>query len=200
MKNMGESIRQLGNLMIDISLNHLTAPEIDEITGNFKYREFVLQNQVINGRKISKKIRFDEALMGKNMSKKEKRQYGMKLLEEIGYPDNKESIIVLNPHLFSKMKYMAVIEVDEMLVKNKEAHRQIMERLYTLLRQDPLIDPESLVRSLIFATIPQEVEDLMAKRGAQTMENIVGQIMGKNQQAQNLPAMSNQQQIAGMIT
>ena len=197
MKNMGESIRQLGNLMIDISLNHLTAPEIDEITGNFKYREFILQNQSVNGRKVSKKIRFDESLMGKKISKQEKTRYEMKLLEEIGYPDNKESIIVLNPHLFSKMKYMAVIEADEMMVKNKEYHRQIMERLYTLLRQDPNIDAESLVRNLLFASVPQETEELMAKKGINT-QNMVSQIMGK--QTQSIPPMGiNQNQMAGMI-
>jgi len=201
MKNLGESVRQLGNLMIDISLNHLTAPEIDEITGNFKYREFVLQNQMINGRKVSKKIRFDESLIGKKMSQKEKKQYSMKLLEEIGYPDSKESIIVLNPHLFSKMKYMTVIDIDEMLVKNREYRQQIMERLYDRLRNDPNIDSESLVRELLYASVPQEVEELMVKKGSKNdMENLINQIMGKNQGEPGFsPSQPNRQLARAMV-
>ena len=88
----------------------------------------------------------------------------MKLLEESGYPETKESIISLNPHLFSKKKYLVRIEPDAMLPKNEEFDRVMAERLYTLLRQDPLIDPEVLVRELAYTSNPQRAESMMAKQ------------------------------------
>lgn len=189
MKNLGQSIKQVGYLLVDVALQHLTAPEIDEITGNLKYKEFILQNQMVGGKKVSKKIRFDESLMGRKMSKTERKQYEMKLLEEVGYPDNKESIIVLNPHLFSKMKYLISIEPDEMIPRNKDFNRQIMERLYTLLRQDPNVDAVSLVNRLLYATVPQDAEELMAKNNNQ-MNSVIQQIMGKGQE-NNPPVLPN---------
>ena len=99
----------------------------------------------------------------------------MGLLEESGYPDNKEEIYVLNPHLFSKMEYIVRIEPDEMLPKNSEFERLIAERLYSLLRQDPLIEPEALVRGLLYASYPQSADRFLAKNTqAQTVQNVMG--------------------------
>ena len=190
MKNLGESVIQIGGLLIDIALQHLTTAQYDEITGELKYRDFVLNDQMIGGKKVSKKIRFDTALMGKKMNKAKKKEYEMKLLEEIGYPNNKESIYVLNPHLFSKMKYLVRIEPDDMLPRNKDFDKVVMERLYTLLRQDPLIDPETLIRKLLYATYPQDVESLMAKQNQEQMGQIQ-QIMGQQMKPQGMPAMPN---------
>lgn len=180
MKSLGQSVTAFGNLMIDIALQNLTTAQIDEITGETKYREFVLQNQTINGRKVAKKIRFDEALMGKKMSESKKKEYAMKLLEESGYPENTQSILVLNPFLFSKQKYSYYVDADEMMPQNKEFMRVMAERMYSLLRQDPLIDPEALVRNLVASSIPQQIEEMMAKRGSgQTNQMDIASILGK---------------------
>ncbi len=182
MKSLGESVAQIGALLVDVALQHLTAPQIDEITGNLKYREFVLENKIVGGKNVSKKIRFDDKLMGKKMNETGKKMYGMKLLEEIGYPDNKESIYVFNPRLFSKTKYLIRIEADEMFPKNSEFEKVIMERLYTLLQQNPNIDLESLTRELLLVSRPQSVDSLMKK----TSEIDIRQILGNQKQ---LPAM-----------
>lgn len=182
--SMGIAMQQVGQLLIDIALQHLTTAQWDEITGNLKYREFILNDQIVGGKKVSKKIRFDESLIGKSISEKEKTQYAMKLLEEIGYPDNKQSIYVLNPHLFSKMKYLVHVEIDEMMPKNAEFDRILMERLYQLLRQDPLIDSETLVRELMYTSRPQNAEDFIAKQNP-----IMQQVMG--QKPSVLPALPN---------
>ena len=189
-KTLAESVSQLGGLLVNIALNYLTTAQYDEITNKVKYRDFVLQDQMVNGKKVNKKIRFDEALIGRNMTESEKTQYGMKLLEEIGYPNNKQAIYVLNPHLFSKMKYLIRIEADEMLPKNKEFDKIIIERLYSLLRQDPLIDPETLVRKLLYASFPQDVENLMSKQNQQQIQQMTGQIMGQQKQLAGMPNMA----------
>lgn len=180
MKSLGESISQFGALLVDIALQHLTTAQVDEITGGLKYREFVLENQMVGGKKVSKKIRFDESLMGKKFSEKSKKQYAMKLLEEAGYPDNKQALYVLNPHLFSKMNYLVRIEPDEMMPKNAEFDKIIAERLYTLLRQDPLIEPEALVRKLLYTSYPQDADELLSKQNKNQMNQMIQQIMGQN--------------------
>ena len=183
MKNLGSSVQQAGELMVDIALQHLTTAEADEIVGGLKYRTFVLQDQKVDGKKVSKEIRFEESLMGRKMSRKEYLRRGAKLLREAGYPNNKRAIYVFNPHLFSKMKYLTRVEPDEMLPRNRAFEQQISERMYTLLRNDPEIEPQALIRNLIETWKPNDVDSLMKSRSVQ---NIIG---GQAIPVENLPSL-----------
>ena len=161
-RSTAESVMQYGYLMVDIALQHLTTAQVDEITGAESYRPFVLQDQTVNGKKVSKTILFDESLSGARMSKEEQKKRSLKLLEKVGYPKNQEHIYMLNPHLFSKMKYLIRMDVDMMLEKNEAFEQQVAEKMYTLLRQDPYIQPEALVRELANASWRGRAEDFMA--------------------------------------
>lgn len=161
LKSLAQSVSDYGKLMVNIIIQHLTAPEFEEITDKIKYRNFIVQEQVVGGKKVSKRIRFDEAIA--NMSPEEVKNYQMSLLKESGYPDSKEHIYVVNPFLWSKLKYMIRVEADALLPKNKEFEKMIAERLYTLLRQDPLANPEALLRDLL-NTNNKNSDELMAKQ------------------------------------
>lgn len=165
-KNLSQSVQNYGQLMIDIAIGHLTVAQLDELGGT-SYRAFLLHDQMVNGKKVSKRIRFDDSLMGKPMSEEAKVTYRMKLLEEVGYPDVKEHLYVVNPYLFSKMKYMAVMDVDSLQPKTQEFEQQVMKELYGLLRQDPLIEPETLIRKLAHAYFRTDYEELIAKKPPQ---------------------------------
>ena len=168
-QTMGESVRQFGDLMVDIVLQHLTTTQVDEITGNLSYRSLLLADQTINGKKVSKRIRFDAALLGKDMSEEAKKDYNMKLLTEVGYPDNKEHLYTVNPLLFSKMKYMSRVEPDQMDIKTKEFKQTLMERLYSLLANDPQIEHEALLRKLLYSHFDSEADELIVKNQTQSV-------------------------------
>jgi len=148
-KTLGESVMQYGQLMLDIALNHLTVAQIDELTGKTKYKNFMLQNQTVAGKQVDKKIMFDESLVGRKMSQDEKDTYALKAYEHLKRSDGREYLYRINPHLWSKMKYMCRIEPDTMIPKNREFEKAQSQQIYTLLRQDPLVSPETLVRKLI---------------------------------------------------
>lgn len=195
MQNFALSITQYWPLMVDVALQHLTVPEVDEITNGLTYRKFVLEDQMVNGKHVSKKLLFDESLMGKKMDKEEIRQESLKLLQEAGFPETKEHIYRVNPHLFSKMKYLVRYDPDLMNEKNEDFERALAQNLYTLLRVDPLIEPEALVRKLLNSFYRGESEDLMAKRAP--ME--IGQVLGGNMKQTSMGAQMGQKQLAGAI-
>jgi len=174
-RNLGISIIQYGDLMTDIALQHLTTAQIDEITGAEKYRPFILQDQMVNGKKVSKKILFDASLVGKEMTDEEKKYASLKLLSKVGYPNNKESVYLVNPHLFSKMKYMCRIEPDALLEKNTQFEQAMATNIYTLLRADPMIKPEPLIRKLLNSFYRGEADDMIAEGGGQ--EGVLQQVM-----------------------
>lgn len=166
-QTLAESITAYGPLMADIAVNHLTVPEVDEITAGgsrIKYRKFMLEDQVIDGKKTMKEIRFEEALIGSEMSEEDKENYNLKLLEEVGYPDNKKHLRVVNPLLFSKMRYLARIDPEEMFPKNQETMQALLTNLYTLVSQDPYVNHEALTRELMRSYFKSKADELITEQ------------------------------------
>ena len=188
-RTLAESIAQYGLLMADIALQHLTVAQVGDIAGNkLKYRSFLLENKDYSGRKLNKRIRFDEMLMGREMTAEEERAENLKLLEASGYPGNKDFLYLVNPDLFAKFKYLSRVEASEMFPKNDEFWQAIMQSLYGILRDDPYINQEDLRRKLLYPIFHSGTESLMNKQmpSAQQLLPGVGSPIG--QQAQNIAA------------
>lgn len=171
-KTLGESVAMYGQLMIDIALHNLTTAQVDELTNNIKYRNFILENKEVEGKQVSKKILFDEALIGRQMSDKKIGEEALALVDGQDLNRITKHVYRVNPHLFSKLKYMIRVEPDTMLPKNQEFEKAMAMELYTLLRQDPLIQPEALVRNLLSKHVNGNIEDFMASQP--DVESIMG--------------------------
>ena len=108
-----------------------------------------MEKQTIDGKLVDKEIRFDDILVGSYGTKEDEDKMNLKLLEESGYPETKKHIISINPHLFSKFKYLVRIDPEEMFPKNSETMQALLTSLYQLVRADPLINSEALVKELM---------------------------------------------------
>lgn len=169
-KSIGESICQYGQLMADIAVQHLTVPQVDEILGGdikLKYRTFVLHNKSVGGKQVDKQINFDPSLMGTDMTDDEKKSYNLKLLEKSGYPDHKKVLYVYNPELVAKMRYLTRIEPEDLFPKNQEFMQAMLTNLYGVLKDDPLIEREGLLRKLLYSYFRSEGDDLVSKQPLQ---------------------------------
>lgn len=163
-KNLAEAITQYGDLMKDIAINHLVTPQVDEILGDnarLKYRTMTLQEKVIDGKEVSKVIRFDEALLGAEMTKKQKQRESLKLLENVEYPHNKKHLYVVNPMLFSRFRYLTRVEPERMFPENEEFKQAIMSQIYAQFASNPYISLETLTRKTLYPFFRSETEDLM---------------------------------------
>ena len=163
LSNFAISLTQFFPIMVDIAIQHLTVAEVDEITEATRYRRFILEDQVVSGKKVSKNIIFDESMQGRSMTKQEEDQKSLELLKETGFPENDTHLYLVNPHLFSKLKYLVRYDPDLMNEKNEGFERAMATNLYTMLRADPLIEPTKLVRKLLNTFYRGESDDLMAK-------------------------------------
>ncbi len=193
-KSLGESVMQYGMLMLDIALNHLTVAQIDELTGKPSYRTFVLEDQAIDGKRVDKKIMFDESLIGRRLTKKQREEMAVEMYQKSMEKDGYEYLYRINPHLWSKMKYMTRIEPDAMIPKNAEFEKAQSQQMYTLLREDPLIAPEVLVRKLIGAHYRGEENEFMPERimnaaAAAAAQQAAGEVPVETGAEAALPAM-----------
>lgn len=162
LRSLSFSIMKYGDLMKDIAIQHLTIAQWDEITGAESYRTLILKDQLMEGKQVSKRIVFDDSLIGKRMTRKQAEEASLVMLSQIGWPNNKEHVYRVNPHIFSKLKYLIRIEPDEMMEKNSAFEKAIAERMYALLRTDPLVSGESLVRKLLNVNYRGEADEMMA--------------------------------------
>jgi len=154
-KTLAESIVQYGDLIKDIIINHMTIPQVMEIAGSgktkLKYRTFIVNKKNVGNRQVSKTLKFDETLLGAEMSEEKKNNEEMMMLEKIDYPNNKNHIYRINPEIFARYKYLTKCEPERMFPQNEEFMQAILSQLYTQLRSDPLIKSETLVRKVLYS-------------------------------------------------
>jgi len=168
-KSLGESMAMYGDLMKDIAINNITAPQVEELVGGtmkLKYKSLMLDNKNVGGKTVSKQIRFDQSLIGAEMSPEEIEDANLELLKESGYPDNKTVLYRINPEKFAKFKYYCKVDVEEMFTKNAEYWQPVLLNLKTTLANDPYIDQEALTRKLMFAYFRSEGDSLIKKPNA----------------------------------
>lgn len=170
-KNLAESMIQVGDLMKNIAIRHITVPQVDELVGGtmkLRYRTLFLQDKMVDGKLKNKNIKFDEGLIGRDMSKEQIMDRSLVELENLmkkkGTKDInqvKDSLYLVNPELFANFKFLSRIDIEEMFTKNQEFMQPMLTNLYTLLREDPLIEGEGLLRKLLYSFFQSDGEALI---------------------------------------
>lgn len=162
--NLAIAMSQYGSLMADIAIQHITAPQVDEILAGdvrLKYKTLTLNEKIVDGKQMSKVLRFDESLLGNEMSEDEKDERSLKLLKETGYPKQTKSIYLINPLVFSRLKYLSRCEPAKMFPQSEEYRQAILSQYYQQFQQNPYISLESLTRKVTYAFFKGETEELM---------------------------------------
>lgn len=169
-KSLAESMIMFGDLMKDIALNHITVPQIEELSGGrmkMKYKTFILDNKDSNGKVVSRTTKFDESLIGKEMTDDELMESKLSLLEGSGYPDKQKSIRFVNPELFAKFKFLCKIDLEAMFSKSNEYMQPMLLALYQQMAQNPYTDLETFTRKIYTSFFQSEGENFMKKESQQ---------------------------------
>lgn len=162
-KSIAESVILYGDLMKDIAINNVTAPQVDQLTSGamkLKYRTFLVPKK---SKGVNKKIKFDESLIGSEMSDEDKSQEELKMLEGTTYPNNKESLIRINPEMFAQFKYLSRVDVEELFAKNSEYWQALLSNMKVQLAMDPYINQEELTKKYVYAYFQSAGDDLINK-------------------------------------
>ena len=109
----------------------------------------------------SKKITFDESLIGREITDEEKVDEEMQMLESVGYPQKKDALYRVNPELFAKFNFLCYVDVEEMFTRNADYWQPILMQLRRELINDPTIKMDALNRKLLYSFFQSDGEDLM---------------------------------------
>ena len=169
------SLRRVGNLMIDVILQHQTVADIEETSKGEvveKWKTFVL-NSEDKGKKVTKKIVFSPDLMGQEMSKEDMRMRELELLKREGGIKSDTRIIEVNPEAWRKLKYQMIIDVQDLLPKNEIFDKALKQEAYDRLIANPLVDAEAVTRDFLIEPYANgEVEKYIRKTPVQSQQTI----------------------------
>lgn len=166
-KMIGFLVKDFGYLMIGDILQHMTVAQLDEITGETRYKSFLLHDKMEDGQKITKKIKLAPELVGKaDIGAEEMRQMQYELLAQEGGIDGKKRIYLVNPEMLPKLKYKVSVNVDEMNPKSKALERALGLEAYDRLIQNPLIDQEAVTRDFLIDSLRPGESDKYIKKEA----------------------------------
>lgn len=194
-RSIAESLVLYGDLLKDIAINHVTVPQVEELAGGkmkMKYKTFLLENKKSGGKIGDRIIKFDDSLLGLEMTNEEKMNKNLELLETTGYPKETKSIRLINPEMFAKFKYLAKVDLQEMFTRNNEYWQPILLALKAQLVNDQYVNQEALTRKTLYSFFNSEAEELM-KDEAQ-------QVPGLPIQAPQMPGSQVGQQMLNKAT
>jgi len=197
-KQLKDMVESVGSLMINLIIHFQTIGEAEELTGGetqMKFRTFLLEDEVDEGKNVTKKIKFSEELIGSVYSEEEKEQRERALIDEEGGFDSNTRIYKVNPELFSKLKFKVVVEADSLLPRNEAFEKALKLEAYDRMIQNPFVDQEAVTRDFLVKPLAKsEAEKYMKKQVPGLLPQEAGQGgqgMGLAKKAVNSEALAS---------
>lgn len=182
-KPIGWFVKDLGELMVDSILQFMTVPDIDEITGGLKYKNFLL-----GGDDKSKSVQFDEG-MGE-MTEEERLMNSYEILKEQGGLKGKKEISKVNPSVFRKLKFLIKISPDNLIPPSEAIKKALNLELYDRAVANPLSNQEEIYKTLLlgsYETTKNDPDKYIQEQQMQQPQGVSGSplsgLLGANSQA-----------------
>ena len=135
-------VEDFGDLMQDLIIQHMTVGQVEEITAGqtrMKFRTYLLPNQIVDGRELTKVIQFTDEFLGRAMTDEDELKESFKIQREEGGIKGESRIYKVNPALFSKQKFRTVMKSDRIIPRSQEFDRLLRLETYDRMILDPII-------------------------------------------------------------
>lgn len=179
-----EMVEGLGKLIISDFVQHMTVGDLDEVTGEMKYKKLVLRERPVKGQSSSYNIRFVPDL-------KETDARSLELLDEMISKKQNTDIIECDPKILRKIRWYSYVNADEYEQKNNALQKAQATEFYTLMLQNPLIDPDTLTRTVVDQYYPGKVNAFMKEEEAPMLPEPTQQTNPMSQQLSDINGMVN---------
>jgi hypothetical protein len=195
-KYIGFLVKDIGTLMVGDILQYMTVPDLKKFTSlsdPLAYKTILLPDQVMGGKKVTKKIQFTEDASG---DKEDIYESGMKILKEEGGLKSNLRLYKVNPQIFRQMKYRIKISPDALSQQSKALERALNLELYDRAIANPYIDHQKLTQDFLFETYKPGQSDKYMKT-QEKMQEELGQQLPQAPGQGNKPDMNMVGQLTG---
>ena len=171
----GDLVKQIGELAMDCQIQHGTVGELDATVPEslrMKFKVFTAKGKD-RGKNITNRIVFSDKLMGKNISKEEKRRMEWKLFDKAGGEKTDQRIWEVNPFKFARTRFSMFVDADKIVSRSMGTDRQEKDLAFQRLtdpRVIPFVDAEAVATDFVIEEYAKgDPERYKSKKGQEEM-------------------------------
>jgi len=143
-------VEDIGDLMIGDILQHMTVGEVSEISDVMAFNSFILPDQNIKGKSVTKKIEFVNPADYPDTSNEDASlQASFGVLKKEGGMGSDKKLYMVNPEIFRDRKYKTRISADDFNPPSKALEKALSLEAYDRAIQNPTLDQEAVTREFL---------------------------------------------------
>lgn len=152
-KMIGFMIRDFSKLRGSDILQFMTIGEVSELTEGMKFRSFLLNDKLVDGKKKSRKISFDSEMSSEPTTKEAVLQQSFSLQEEESDKyDDKMELVRANPELFRLRKFSYKVTPEILSPLSDDSRRALNLEAYDRAINNPVADQQAVYRELLLGS------------------------------------------------
>lgn len=191
---IADLVTQVGELTMDCIIANTTVGEIDATVPEaprLKFKAVIAKGQE-KGKKITNRVIFSDALMGRELTEDDKKSIEWGLYDKAGGHTTDQRIWLVNPYKFARTQFAMWIDADRILDKSMGNDKQQKMLAFTMLA-DPRVAPYTNQQNVVDDFVIDEFADGdpdRYKKNANDPNAMLNTMMG--QQGQQPPAIPGQ--------
>lgn len=184
-------VSDIGYLVVDDVIQYDTVGELDATVPesmNMKYKTFIARGME-KGKKVTNKIIFNSALMGRELSDKDKEDIEWGLYKKAGGHGTNQYIFMVNPFKFARSAYTLWVDPDQILDKSSGSEQQRKLLAFNIL-SDPRVAPYTNQQNVVDDFVIDEFSDGdpdRYKKSAGDPNAMINAMMGQPGQSEAQP-------------
>lgn len=186
---IADLVRQVGELVVDCTIQHTLAGEIDATVPSnliLKYKTIIARTSE-KGKTVTNRIQFKSSLIGKNMTPEQKDEYEWRLWETKGGDD--QCIYHVNPYMFARNTYSVAVDAEQITAKamgNDRAQKLLNYQMLTQQFVYPFTDQKEVAEAVIEEYSDGD-PDRFKSKGQQQNNPMLSAMMGQAGQETQTP-------------
>lgn len=157
---IADLIVQVGELVQDIIIMNATIGEIDATVPEalrLKFKTLVTRGQD-KGKKITNRVIFSDALMGRQLTENDKKKIEWDLYEKAGGHTSDQRVFLVNPYNFARTNYSMWMDADKILDKSMGNDQQRKIVAFNMMA-DPRVAPFTNQQNVVDDFVIDEFAD-----------------------------------------
>lgn len=185
---IGDLVTQIGELSMDCIIENTTVGEIDATVPEalaMKFKTITAKGKE-KGAKVTNRIIFTDALIGKKMTQDQVRKREWDLYKKAG-GDSDQRLWEVNPYRFARTRYGMSMDVDKMIDRSVGADKRKKLEAFNVLtdpRVAPYTDQEAVIDDFVIDVFADGDPERYKKKGNPT-QDMLGAVMGQSGQNPN---------------
>lgn len=193
---IGNLIRQVGELTMDLVVAHATVGELDATTPEslrMKYNSFLVKGKD-KGKDVTNKIVFTDEYMGREMDDEEIEQEQWDIYNKSGKtPEERERsdqrLFKVNPYKFARYSYTMFVDPDKIIMKSMGADKQEKILAFNMMsdpRVAPFTDRQAVVDDFVIEEFGGDNPDRYKAKETMGQQDMMSAVMN-GQGMENMP-------------